>query len=199
MNKVLVASSNKGKLAEFNRIFSALDIEVIPQSEHNIDDADENGLSFVENAIIKARHACEESGLPAIADDSGLDVPALDGAPGIYSARYAGANATDSDNNSKLLIDMAGLSGDQRRACFRCVLVFMQHAKDPTPLICEGSWWGEILQEPVGDSGFGYDPLFFVHEMNCASAQLDRDIKNKISHRGQALAQLINKLPSMSL
>ena len=199
MNKVLVASSNKGKLAEFSRIFTTYNIDVIPQSEQGIGDADETGLSFVENAIIKARHACEHSGLPAIADDSGLEVPALDGAPGIYSARYAGLNATDADNNRKLLADMAELEGAQRRACFRCLLVFMRHAKDPTPIICEGSWWGEILHEPAGESGFGYDPLFFVPDMNCASAQLERDIKNQISHRGQALKQLIEKLQTIAL
>lgn len=197
INSILVASSNAGKLREFERIFSSHNIEVKSQAELGISDAIEDGLSFVENAIKKARHACEASGLAALADDSGLEVPALDGAPGIYSARYAGADANDSSNNAKLLEAMSELQGSRRRACFRCVLVLMRHATDPTPIICQGTWWGEILDAPSGENGFGYDPLFFVPQERCSSAELEQEHKNRISHRGQALQQLIEQLPQL--
>lgn len=193
---VLVASSNKGKLRELSRVFSQIGTQCIPQSQLGISDAVEDGLSFVENAIKKARHAALESGMPALADDSGLEVPALDGAPGIFSARYAGTDATDALNNEKLLHEMAALKGEHRKACFRCVLVLMRHAHDPTPLICQGSWWGEILHQPSGDNGFGYDPLFYLPQRQCTSAQLDPDLKNQLSHRGQALQDLLQQLPS---
>lgn len=191
---ILIASSNPGKLREFERIFSVINVHCIPQSEFAIDDAVEDGLSFVENAIIKARHAARQSGLPALADDSGLEVPALDGAPGIYSARYSGADANDASNNAALLDSMRDLKGEQRRACFQCVLVLMRHDLDPTPLICQGSWWGSILNESRGDQGFGYDPLFYVEQEGCTSAELPRDRKNQISHRGRALQLLIKQL-----
>ncbi len=193
-SEILIASSNPGKLREFERIFSAIDVHCRPQSEFAIDDAVEDGLSFVENAIIKARHAAKQSGLPALADDSGLEVPALNGAPGIYSARYSGSDATDSSNNAVLLDNMRELKGEQRRACFQCVLVLMRHELDPTPLICQGTWWGSILDQPQGDQGFGYDPLFYVAEEQCTSAQLPCDRKNQISHRGRALQLLIKHL-----
>lgn len=195
--RILLASSNAGKLRELQSMLESTNINVLPQSELGIQDAVEDGLSFVENAIIKARHASSESGLPAIADDSGLVVAALHGAPGIYSARYAGEHASSADNNEKLLRAMQGVTGRQRRACFRCVLVFIRHAQDPTPVICQGSWRGEILQAPRGAGGFGYDPLFFVPSHDCSSAELPRDVKNKISHRGQAIRQLIEALAQL--
>lgn len=194
--QIVLASGNKGKLKEFNQVLGDLGVEVVPQSQFNVPDADETGLSFVENAIIKARHACQLTGLPALADDSGLEVDALNGAPGIYSARFAGAGATDAKNNQKLLQRLEGTSPEQRSARFRCVLVFMRHAEDPTPLICQGSWEGQILPLPQGDNGFGYDPLFLVPGLDIASAQLPPEQKNKISHRGQAVQQLIQLIPA---
>lgn len=194
--QIVLASGNKGKLAEFNQVLGSLGVEVVPQSQFDVPDADETGLSFVENAIIKARHACRLTGLAALADDSGLEVDALNGAPGIYSARFAGPNATDADNNQKLLEMLTGTSPEQRSARFRCVLVFMRHAEDPTPLICQGSWEGQILPLPQGDNGFGYDPLFLVPGLDIASAQLPPEQKNKISHRGKAVQQLIQQIPA---
>ncbi|UTW05515.1 RdgB/HAM1 family non-canonical purine NTP pyrophosphatase (plasmid) [Amphritea atlantica] len=194
--QIVLASGNKGKLKEFNQVLGNLGVEVVPQSQFNVPDAAETGLSFVENAILKARHACQLTGLPALADDSGLEVDALNGAPGIYSARFAGPNATDTDNNHKLLQLLEGTSPEQRSARFRCVLVFMRHAEDPTPLICQGSWEGQILPLPQGENGFGYDPLFLVPGLDIASAQLPPEQKNKISHRGQAVQQLIRMIPA---
>lgn len=194
VQRAVLASSNVGKLRELQAMLAGSNISVVPQSELGIADAVEDGLTFVENALIKARHACEESDLPAIADDSGLVVAALRGEPGIYSARYAGENASDNDNIEKLLHVMQGLKSEQRHAYFRCALVFMRYAQDPVPIICEGSWHGEILTETQGEDGFGYDPLFFVPDHGCSSAELPRDVKNKISHRGQALQQLTKAL-----
>ncbi|MEM5536917.1 XTP/dITP diphosphatase [Neptuniibacter pectenicola] len=190
VKKIVLASGNKGKLNEFNRALSELNVEIIPQSQFNVPDADETGLSFVENAILKARHAAQITGLPALADDSGLEVDALDGAPGIYSARFSGANASDAKNNALLLEKLNGLAAEQRTARFRCVLAFMRHANDPTPLICQGTWDGIILEEACGEQGFGYDPLFWLPELNSAAAQLSPTEKNKVSHRGQAVALL---------
>ncbi|KXJ53340.1 MAG: non-canonical purine NTP pyrophosphatase [Neptuniibacter sp. Phe_28] len=190
VKKIVLASGNKGKLNEFNRALSELNVEIIPQSQFNVPDADETGLSFVENAILKARHAAQITGLPALADDSGLEVDALDGAPGIYSARFSGANASDAKNNALLLKKLNGLAAEQRTARFRCVLAFMRHANDPTPLICQGTWDGIILEEACGEQGFGYDPLFWLPELNSAAAQLSPTEKNKVSHRGQAVALL---------
>ena len=190
ISKIVLASGNKGKLKEFNQVLGDLGVDVLPQSEFSVDDADETGLSFIENAILKARHAAAATGLPALADDSGLEVDALNGAPGIYSARFSGAGATDSKNNAYLLEKLSGLPADQRSARFRCVLVFMRHANDPTPLICQGSWEGQILEESQGDNGFGYDPLFWIPELEKTSAQLPAEEKNKLSHRGQAVTQL---------
>lgn len=190
--KLVLASGNRGKLAELSDILADLDAEVLPQSEFDVPDAVEDGLSFVENAIIKARHAARYSGLPALADDSGLCVDALDGAPGIYSARYAGTHGDDDANNRKLIATLAGI--DNRRAHFHCALVFVRHENDPAPIICEGLWWGEIVDQPRGDNGFGYDPLFYIPSLGCCSAELPIAQKNAVSHRGQALAQLLEQL-----
>lgn len=191
MQKIVLASNNAGKVREINQIFSGLNFEIVPQAEFNIPDADETGLSFVENAIIKARQASQLSGLASIADDSGLEVDALHGAPGIYSARYSGVGASDADNVSKLLNALQTVPEAERTARFQCVMVFMRHAEDPTPLICHGSWEGRILVTPQGENGFGYDPIFYVPECNCSSAQLDAKTKNSLSHRGKALKQLL--------
>lgn len=190
INKIVLASGNKGKLKEFNHILNDLQVEVVPQSNFDVVDAEETGLSFVENAILKARHAAKATGLPALADDSGLEVDALAGAPGIYSARFSGDDATDQKNNALLLEKLSGLTPEQRTARFRCVLVFMRSASDPTPLICQGTWEGTILEQPCGENGFGYDPLFWIPELSKASAQLAPEQKNKLSHRGQAVALL---------
>lgn len=189
--QIVLATGNAGKLREFQQMLGAQNIEFITQRSLGVDDADETGLSFVENAIIKARHASSISGLPAMADDSGLEVDALKGQPGIYSARYAGVGASDAENNSKLLRELANVPEAQRGARFQCVIVFMRHAQDPMPFICQGSWEGRILFAAQGENGFGYDPLFFVPSHGCASAQLDPSIKNSISHRGQALRSLL--------
>ncbi len=192
--RIVLASNNAGKVREINQLLASEAIQVLPQREFDIAEAEETGLSFVENAILKARHAARESGLPAIADDSGLEVDALDGAPGIYSARFAGAGASDADNNRKLLEALEGVSEAERTARFQCVLVYMRHAEDPTPLICQGTWEGRILRAPSGENGFGYDPLFFVPEKGCTSAELPPEEKNRLSHRGQALQRLLAAL-----
>ncbi|MCK4079959.1 RdgB/HAM1 family non-canonical purine NTP pyrophosphatase [Acinetobacter radioresistens] len=188
---LVLASNNKGKIAEFEKLFEqlALPVEVIPQGQLNIADAIEDGLSFVENAIIKARHAAHISGKPAIADDSGICVPILNGAPGIYSARYAGEHGNDAANNARLLEELKSLRrpGEPVEAMFVCVLALVQHAEDPLPQIFEGVWQGEILEKPRGEHGFGYDPLFWLPELGLSSAELPKEEKNKISHRGQAM------------
>jgi XTP/dITP diphosphohydrolase len=194
MKKIVLASSNPGKVREFNQLLAELDLEVIPQNEFDVPDIEETGLCFVENAILKARNAAQHTGLPAIADDSGIEVDALHGAPGIYSARFAGADASDADNLNKLLQELRNTDDEQRTARFQCLLVFMRHAEDPTPLICQGTWEGRILRAPVGDNGFGYDPVFYVPTHNCSAAQLAADVKNQLSHRGQALQQLLAAL-----
>jgi XTP/dITP diphosphohydrolase len=194
MQKIVLASNNKGKVREFGQMLSTINLEVLPQATFNIEDADETGLTFVENAIIKARHASAIAGLPAIADDSGLEVDFLNGAPGIYSARYSGEGATDEKNLLKLLEALKNVPEEKRTARFQCVLVYMRHAEDPTPLICQGTWEGRIITEPQGENGFGYDPIFYVPEYNCTSAQLKSEQKNKLSHRGIALAALVKKL-----
>lgn len=192
--KVVLASNNKGKLRELGELLAQHHMQVIAQGELGIEDTVEDGLSFVENAIIKARHASIRSGLPAIADDSGLEVDALKGEPGIYSARYAGEHADDAANNRKLLEALAGIPDEQRSARFQCLMVFMRHAEDPTPLICQGSWEGRILREPRGDNGFGYDPLFWVASENASAAELPAEVKNAQSHRGKALRCLLQQL-----
>ncbi|PID44670.1 MAG: non-canonical purine NTP pyrophosphatase [Proteobacteria bacterium] len=190
MKKIVLASSNQGKINELNALLASMNIEVLPQSAFAVPDVIEDGLSFVENALKKARNAARATGLPALADDSGLAVDALNGAPGIYSARYAGEGASDEDNWRKLLDQMKHLPETERAARFHCVLVLMQHAEDPTPLICHGQWRGSILRSPAGTGGFGYDPVFLVGEHQCSAAQLDKQEKNAISHRGQALQLL---------
>ena len=195
MQRIVLASNNKGKVREIAQLLADKNLQVVPQSEFNIPDADETGLSFVENAILKARHAAKLSGLPAIADDSGLEVDALNGAPGIYSARYAGNGATDAANNQKMLAALADTADEARTARFQCLMVFMRHAEDPTPIICQGTWEGRILRQPQGENGFGYDPLFLVPEKNCSSAELPAEIKNAMSHRGKALQALLQKIP----
>lgn len=187
----MLASGNAGKLREINQLIGSLDMEAVPQSDFGVPDADETGLTFVENAILKARHAAQLTGLPAIADDSGLEVDALNGAPGIYSSRFAGAGASDADNLQKLLAELKEVPEDQRMARFQCLMVFMSHAEDPTPLICQGSWEGRILFAPQGENGFGYDPLFWVPDEQCTSAELPSELKNRLSHRGQALQKLL--------
>ncbi|RUO28988.1 non-canonical purine NTP pyrophosphatase, RdgB/HAM1 family [Aliidiomarina sedimenti] len=187
---IVLATSNKGKVKELDALLAPMGWQVRPQSEWNFSDVEETGLTFVENAILKARHACEQTGLPALADDSGLAVDALGGAPGIYSARFAGVGASDTDNVSKLLEQLDGVALHARTARFICALVFMQHANDPTPIICQGEWEGRILDTPAGDGGFGYDPVFFVAEKGCSAAELSPEDKRMLSHRGKALAQL---------
>ncbi len=192
--KIVLASSNKGKLKEIGQVLEPLAMTLLPQSKFVKEDAEETGLSFVENAIIKARHACLLSGLPALADDSGLEVDYLRGAPGIYSSRFAGPRATDADNNNKLLKALNGIPENERSARFHCLMVFMRHEADPTPLIAHGIWEGYILEQSRGQNGFGYDPLFFCPQQDCASAELTAEIKNKVSHRAQALKQLLRLL-----
>ena len=194
MKDIVLASSNKGKVREINQVLAGLGVVVRPQGEFNVIDAEETGLTFVENAILKARNAAQHTGLPAIADDSGLEVDALDGAPGIYSARFAGAGASDQANLEKLLDALRDTPEEKRTARFQCLMVYMQHAKDPTPLICQGSWEGRILTTARGSNGFGYDPVFYVPTHDCSSAELPAETKNQLSHRGQALRKLLAAL-----
>ncbi len=189
---VVLASGNTGKLKEFAALLEPLRMTVSSQAEHGVTPAEETGLTFVENALIKARHAAATAGLPAIADDSGLVVPALGGAPGIYSARYAGVEADDARNNAKLIADLEGI--DAREAYFYCAIVMMRDALDPTPLISCAAWHGKIVDTPRGTQGFGYDPHFLVPTLNATSAELPRDEKNALSHRGQAVQGLLEQL-----
>lgn len=188
LQKIVLASSNPGKIREIQAILA--DHPIVPQSAFNVIDAEETGATFVENAILKARNAALHCQLPAIADDSGLVVDALNGAPGVISARYAGVGASDRDNVDKLLRELEGVPDELRTARFICVMVFMAHANDPCPVIAQGVWEGRILDRAVGENGFGYDPVFWVPEQNCASAELPADVKNSLSHRGQALKTL---------
>lgn len=194
--KIVLATGNQGKVNELSNMLSAFNLNVVAQSEFAIGEVAETGTTFVENAIIKARHAARISGLPAIADDSGLAVDALGGAPGVYSARFAGDNATDKDNINKLLADLKDVPEGQRQARFLCVLVYLRHADDPTPLICQGEWHGAITAKIIGTNGFGYDPVFWLREQNCSSAQLSPEQKNQLSHRGKALALLVKAMES---
>jgi len=189
---VVLASGNAGKLRELARVLAPLGVTLRPQSEFAVPEVPENGLSFVENAIIKARAACRASGLPAIADDSGLEVDYLGGAPGIRSARYSGEG--DAGNNARLLRELQGVPEERRTARFQCVLVYLRHAEDPTPLVCQASWEGRILSAPRGEQGFGYDPLFYVPGEGCSAAELAPGIKNRISHRARASALLVKAL-----
>lgn len=188
--ELLLASSNKGKLAEFNQCFADMAVTLVPQSALNIKAADETGLTFVENALLKARHGARQSGLPTLADDAGLVVDALGGAPGIYSARYAGVSASDADNVAKLLQALTDVPEDQRIAHFHCTLVYLSTATDPDPIICQARWYGRVLRAPQGHQGFGYDPIFYVPTHDCSAAQLPSNLKNALSHRGQAVQRM---------
>jgi XTP/dITP diphosphohydrolase len=192
--KLVIASNNKGKIAELTDLLAPLGLVPVPQGELGVSEAEEPAVTFVENAIIKARHAAKATGLPALADDSGLAVDALDGRPGVRSARFAGNEATDSDNVEALLAALKDTPEAQRSAQFHCVLVYLRHADDPTPIICHGRWPGRILAEPRGQGGFGYDPVFLVPEHGCSAAELTREQKGRISHRGRALASLLDQL-----
>ncbi|WP_318473375.1 XTP/dITP diphosphatase [Photobacterium leiognathi] len=194
MSKLVLATGNQGKVKEMADLLADFGFDVVAQSDYNVSSVAETGTTFIENAIIKARHAAKETGLPAIADDSGLEVDFLKGAPGIYSARFAGEDASDADNIDKLLAEMKDVPKDQRTARFHCVLVMMRHENDPTPLVCHGSWEGSILTERHGENGFGYDPVFWVPEDQCASAELAPARKKQLSHRGKALQQLFSAL-----
>ncbi len=188
LQKIVLASGNPGKIREIQAILA--DHPIVPQSAFNVVDAEETGATFVENAILKARNASLHCKLPAIADDSGLVVDALNGAPGVISARYAGVGASDQDNLDKLLRELEGVPNELRTARFICVMVFMEHANDPCPVIAQGVWEGRILDHAVGENGFGYDPVFWVPEQDCASAELSATVKNSLSHRGKALKAL---------
>ncbi len=194
VQKIVLATANPGKVRELNALLGGLGLQVMPQSALQVSEIEETGLSFVENAILKARHAARCTGLPAIADDSGLAVDALGGAPGIYSARYAGPDASDEKNLRKVLADLRDVPDAKRTARFQCLLVYLRHAEDPTPLICQGIWEGMVVHEPRGDNGFGYDPIFFVPSEAKTAAEIEPEVKNRLSHRGQALAQLVHRL-----
>ncbi|MGD2112567.1 MAG: RdgB/HAM1 family non-canonical purine NTP pyrophosphatase [Gammaproteobacteria bacterium] len=194
VKEIVLASSNPGKVREINQLLTGLDLHVRPQGEFGVTDAEETGMTFVENAILKARNAASHTGRPAIADDSGLEVDVLNGAPGIYSARYAGKDASDRANLEKLLEALQDVPEAARTARFQCLLVYLRHAGDPTPLICQGTWEGRILCAPRGEQGFGYDPVFYVPTHDCSSAELAPGLKNSLSHRGQALLKLVAAL-----
>ena len=194
MQKVVLATGNAGKVRELASLLHDFGLDVVAQTELNVESVEETGLTFIENAILKARHAAKVTGLPAIADDSGLAVDVLGGAPGIYSARYAGEEASDQQNLQKLLVALKDMPDDQRQAQFHCVLVYMRHAEDPTPLVCHGSWPGRITREAAGNGGFGYDPIFFVPDAGKTAAELSREEKIAVSHRGQALKLLLEAL-----
>jgi XTP/dITP diphosphohydrolase len=195
--QIVLASGNQGKITEIQAILAGHPI--VPQSAFNVAEAEETGSTFVENAIIKARNAALHCNLPSIADDSGLVVDAINGAPGVISARYAGVGASDQDNVYKLLKELEGIPENQRSARFICVMVFMEYADDPFPVIAQGVWEGRILNHPIGNNGFGYDPVFWVPGYNCASAQLAPDVKNSLSHRGQALRTLKHLIKAREL
>ncbi len=197
LNKVVLASGNAGKLREFFKILGSAGFEIVAQSDYDVTDVPETGLTFVENAIIKARNASQQTGLPALADDSGIEVDALQGQPGIYSARYSGEG--DTANNQKLLQAMKDVPDEQRTARFRCCIVYMRHAKDPSPLIADGSWEGTILREPSGANGFGYDPLFYVSSFGKSSAELTSEEKNSVSHRAKALEIMLQQMKEAKL
>jgi len=198
LNKIVLASNNAGKAREITEILKAYGISVVPQSEFGVPEIPETGLTFVENALLKARNACHHTGLPAIADDSGIEIDALQGRPGIYSARYSGEGASDEANLQKALTELKDIPEAQRGARFQCLMVLLEHENDPTPLICQGAWEGRILTEPQGENGFGYDPIFYVPEHQCSSAQLTADQKNALSHRGKALKILAEKIKALT-
>ena len=197
MQKLVIASANKGKLRELSALLEPLNFEVHTQSEFNVPEVEETGTTFVENAIIKARNAARHTGLPAVADDSGIEVDALEGAPGVYSARFSGPDASDEQNNALMVQKLRDVPEALRTARYKAVIVYMSHAGDPSPIICEGSWEGRIMLEPRGENGFGYDPYFYVPTHGCHSAELSAQEKNTISHRGQALQKLREKLSAL--
>tara|TARA_R110002167_G_scaffold299491_1_gene503865 strand:- start:536 stop:1129 length:594 start_codon:yes stop_codon:yes gene_type:complete len=190
IKEIVFASSNPGKIKEVTEIFAPLDIKIRPQTDFNVPDIEETGLTFIENAILKARNCCAHTGLPALADDSGLEVDILGGAPGIYSARYGGDHRNGEKNINKLLNELKDIPQEKRSARFQCWMILMKHDKDPVPQIFNGAWEGFILNAKQGDHGFGYDPVFYVPEEDCSAAELTADIKNKLSHRGKALAKM---------
>lgn len=192
--KLVLATGNQGKLAELRQLLEGTGIQVLPQSDFGVPDAEETGLSFIENAILKARHAAAHTGLPAMADDSGIEVDALNGAPGIYSARYAGVHGDDAANNARLLAALEGLPTAERGARFYCAVAFLRHAEDHTPVIAEGIWEGRILESARGEGGFGYDPLFFDPALDRSAAELDPAEKNRVSHRARALRAIAERL-----
>ncbi|WP_428944104.1 XTP/dITP diphosphatase [Pantoea sp. FN060301] len=194
MQKVVLATGNAGKVRELADLLAAFGLDIVAQTELGVTSAEETGLTFIENAILKARHAAAITGLPAIADDSGLAVDALGGAPGIYSARYAGEEASDLQNLNKLLGALEAVPEGQRQAQFHCVLVYLRHAEDPTPLVFHGSWEGEITRSAAGEGGFGYDPIFYVPALGKTAAELSRDEKRAVSHRGKALTLLLDAM-----
>ena len=194
MRSIVLATGNPGKVRELQALLAALEVEILPQSAFTVPEIEETGLSFVENALLKARNAAYYSGLPALADDSGLVVDALHGAPGIYSARYAGPGAGDRDNVEKLLHELRAVPAAARSARFYCALVYLRHVEDPMPLLCEGAWEGIIAQTPRGAGGFGYDPVFFVPAEGKTAAELEPAVKHRLSHRGRALAELRRRL-----
>ncbi len=193
IEKIVLASGNPGKVREINKLFANTGIEIVPQSEFNVPDIAETGTTFVENAIIKARHAAQYTGLPAISDDSGIEVDALNSRPGVFSARYAGDNATDTDNNNKMLGELNGVPEAERNARYQCLIVFMRNHTDPVPIITQGSWEGRILEAPEGDGGFGYDPIFYIPSQKCSGGNLPLDIKNTMSHRAMALNAMLEE------
>ncbi len=197
--KIILASNNTGKVREINAMLAGSGLHIISQNEFSVPEVEETGLAFIENAIIKARNAAHHSGLSAIADDSGIEILALHGKPGIYSARYAGKDASDEDNLYKLIDEVKKLPEDKRQARFVCVMVLLRYADDPLPIIAEGIWNGIAITEPRGANGFGYDPMFYVPTHNCTSAELPPEIKNTLSHRGQALKKLVQQLSSTTL
>jgi XTP/dITP diphosphohydrolase len=194
LNKIVIASGNAGKVREIGQLLEGLSINVMPQSDFNVPEAEETGLTFVENAILKARNAAYHTGLPAIADDSGIAVDVLQGRPGIVSARFAGVGASDEDNLEKLISIIKPYPAEERTARFICSMVYLRHEHDPIPVIAEGFWEGQLITDPKGENGFGYDPIFYISSHQCTSAELSPEIKNSLSHRGQALMQLLVKL-----
>lgn len=191
--EIVLASNNQGKAREINALLDSTRFNAISQSDFNVEEVEETGLTFIENALIKARNAARFTHHPVIADDSGIEVLALKGRPGIYSARYAGSDASDADNLNKLIEDIKSLSEEDRKARFVCLMVYLRHAEDPTPIISQGIWDGYVITDPRGNNGFGYDPMFYVPSHNCTSAELSADIKNQLSHRGQALRKLVEQ------
>jgi len=196
-NQIVLASGNAGKLREISQLLEGLNLEILPQSEFNVPEVEETGLTFVDNAILKARNAAHYTGLPAIADDSGIAVDVLRGRPGIYSARFAGIGASDEENLEKLIRMVEPFPDEERTARFICSMVYIRHEEDHVPVIAEGVWEGQLLINPKGQNGFGYDPIFYVSSQQCTSAELPPEIKNKLSHRGQALRKLLEQLSSL--